>query len=494
MKQKIDQSILLEIEIASPLHVGAAAEQHWQEGVDFFAHEGVTYVISLDNLSKEIEIDQLSNMLSTKNTRAILNRVKSKLGSLAYKTFETKVSTEINRHTFSGFDGKPYLPSSSLKGAIRSVLLTYFLKESGLRSSEYKEQKLIGGFENSVMRFLQFADVPFQDSVVVNSKIFNLQHNNEGGWKNGGNKTNDKLEESSFNTFYECIDVGATGFTTFSYRSEQANNLINASMSHENKTNSPPKHTLPFFNSFSFENVFKIINDHTIKYLGKEIAFFEKYQFDDTSRIMCESLKYLKEKAEGLDDTKACMLRMAAGSGFHSITGDWQYDDFINTGTHNGGRNHGKQKYKSRKVALFTRDNIRYAEPLGFIILRKTSHEELLAQENAVLAGQATAETQEAERLETEQKAEAARIETERLAAEEAKKPQMLDASPTNGLEVDAVVTQSKPTKVNIYLKGHEKKHITMSECAAMPIGYICTVRLVVKKKNIERVIHIAPK
>jgi hypothetical protein len=481
MKEKIDKSTLIEVEIASPLHVGAAAEQHWQEGIDFFVHNGKTYVISLDSLSKEVDPRELSSLLLNKSTEAIINQVKSKIDSIAYKTFETFASKEIKRLTFSALGGKPYLPGSSLKGAIRSVLLTHFFRESKLsKVADYNEKTLIGGFENSVMRFLQFADVPFHTSRIVNSKIFNLQHNKTGGWKNGGT-TNQNLNENLFNTYYECFNVGSTGFTSLSYRSIQASNLINATGT---KVQMPPKHTLSFLNNFSFDKLFKIINNHTIQYLKKEIAFFDKYQFDDASRVMLESLTYLKEQAERLDDTQACMLRMSAGSGFHSITGDWQYDDFINTGTHSGGNNQGKQKYKSRKVALYAEGNVQRAKPLGFIILRKTSKEALLANEKAMLAKQA-----ENERLETE------RLEAERIAGEEAKKPQMLDATPSNGLEVDAIVVQmDKPTKVHIFLKGYEKKFIIMSECAAMPIGYTCRVKLVVKKKNIERVIHITPK
>lgn len=494
MKSKIDKSILIEIEVASPLHIGAAAEQHWQEGIDFFVHDGNTYVVSLDNLSEEIEAQELSSLLLNRSTNAILNRIKSKLGSLAYKVFKTKASSEIKRLTFSAMEGKPYLPGSSLKGAIRSILLTHFFKEANLSKNEYNEQKLIGGFENSVMRFLQFADVPFQESLVVNSKIFNLQRSKEGGWKNGNN-TDQNLIENAFNTFYECFNVGSIGFTTISYRSEQAGNLINASKNHGSKVIPPPRATLPFLTNFSFDNFFKIINDHTIRYLEKEIAFFDEYKFDEASNAMLESLVDLKQQAGRLDDTQACMLRMSAGSGFHSITGDWQYDDFIKTGTHTGGKDQGKQKYKSRKVSLYNRNGLKRVEPLGFIILRKTDPEAILAKqlETEVLKAE-QAEKQQVANVEAK-RLEAERIEAERLVAEEAKKPKMSDAPPTNGLEVDAVVTQSdKPTKVNIFLKGYEKKYIIMSECGALPIGYVCRVKLVVKKKNIERVIHLAPK
>lgn len=43
---------------------------------------------------------------------------------------------------------------------------------------------------------------------------------------------------------------------------------------------------------------------------------------------------------------------MSAGSGFHSITGDWQFSDYTNTEIWKDGRNAGKMKYKSRKIAV----------------------------------------------------------------------------------------------------------------------------------------------
>jgi len=73
---------------------------------------------------------------------------------------------------------------------------------------------------------------------------------------------------------------------------------------------------------------------------------------------------------------KNILLRLGAGSGFHAMTGDWQFDDHTETGYHQGGRNHGKKKYKSRKLA-FEWDETRGNEgeyvfyPMGFIELKK---------------------------------------------------------------------------------------------------------------------------
>ena len=64
---------------------------------------------------------------------------------------------------------------------------------------------------------------------------------------------------------------------------------------------------------------------------------------------------------------------MSAGVGFHAITGDWQYEDYGQTGTWTDGRNAGKKKYKSRKTA----DYNDHLQLMGFVKLRALNGDEL---------------------------------------------------------------------------------------------------------------------
>ncbi len=69
---------------------------------------------------------------------------------------------------------------------------------------------------------------------------------------------------------------------------------------------------------------------------------------------------------------------MSAGSGFHSITGDWQYTDYASQpGIWQDNRNAGKKKYKSRKIAIGSSvDKFKFT-PMGFIKIGRKSEEEL---------------------------------------------------------------------------------------------------------------------
>ena len=71
---------------------------------------------------------------------------------------------------------------------------------------------------------------------------------------------------------------------------------------------------------------------------------------------------------------------MSAGSGFHSITGDWQFKNYSQTGIWEQGRHAGKKKYKSRKIAEWNG----YLSLMGFVKLRYILPEEIERQEMAV--------------------------------------------------------------------------------------------------------------
>ena len=68
---------------------------------------------------------------------------------------------------------------------------------------------------------------------------------------------------------------------------------------------------------------------------------------------------------------------MSAGVGFHSITGDWQFDDYDKTKMWADGRNAGKKKYKSRKIAEYNNR----LQLMGFVRLRSLSEQEASERE-----------------------------------------------------------------------------------------------------------------
>jgi len=109
--------------------------------------------------------------------------------------------------------------------------------------------------------------------------------------------------------------------------------------------------------------------------LEKEKAFFTKYATDKTDKII-ENIDYLVKQLP--ENGEYCILKMAAGSGFHNITGDWQFDDFsidsIDGQRRNRGKIQGKEAAKSRKIAIQNGDQFSL---MGFVKLRPISEQEI---------------------------------------------------------------------------------------------------------------------
>ena len=491
---KIEESMItqtFEVEIITPTHIGGAAENHWQNGMDFVVRDNKTWILDFKKLSKEISVDKLTwafinRQDKSKNIESLIQN--NAVADISTKTFEYKeFANDIKRNIFNGFDGKPFIPGSSIKGAVSSILLNYFyqLNSPNFRKDKDISKNILGDFNNSIMRFFQFTDVQFQDSKLINTKIFNLKNNNNGGWEGGwkhSRETNQRFN-NEFTTVYEILKPKQKSKLMLSFKQKAIEQLYLDAGKVDSKTKTPPTHTSVWITNNPTAELCKIINKHTISFLEKEIKFYEKYKFDNNSENVLENIVSLKERVARLDFDKECIIRLAAGSGFHSITGDWQYDNFINTGENLN----GKRKYKSRKLAF---ENGIF-EPMGFIKLT------LLSEEEIEKAKQQDKEAEE-KRIKEEQEAavaEAERIENARIAAEEDKKPKMNEGPISKGLEVDAeVIYSQKPNKVKIYVKGYEDKLFDMIESAPQPKGYICRVLLVIEKGRILRVIHKIPK
>ena len=100
--------------------------------------------------------------------------------------------------------------------------------------------------------------------------------------------------------------------------------------------------------------------------MEKEREFFATYQ--------AEHSEYIEECIDDLlqmipADNSYCLLKMSAGSGFHSITGDWKYNDYDRTGIW---QKTGKKKYKSRKIVI---DGKKFSL-MGFVKLRDVDLED----------------------------------------------------------------------------------------------------------------------
>lgn len=336
----INSKYNIELEVITPLSIGAGSEKDWVNGIDFITRGNTLYKLNLGKMAeKGIDMNKLSTYYSKKDSNGIYQLIGNKLDAVS--DFRTELpfnsGNDIKSFLKNQLSGRPVVAGSSIKGSIRSILF------DNLRDNEREENKVFGNSKDGdeFMRFVKISDIEFLENKIVNSKIFNLHKGEnqkwEGGWKHTFSNTTSSYQPRGFNTFYESI-VPHQKSTGVIMLSETAFDLFGEN----NQKKGSRKKKL-----FSIKDLFKIINSHTKEYLKKEKEFFERYQADKTDLIIASIdnlINYIP------DDNSYCIFKMSAGSGFHSITGDWQFDDYSDGRLD---RKRGGNLPKSRKIAVY---------------------------------------------------------------------------------------------------------------------------------------------
>ena len=436
----------IEIEVLTPLSIGAGGEKDWVRGVDFVVDNSRLYKLNLKKLvANGVKIDDLTTYFAKKDEAGIKSRIAGKIENVSDFSMQFPAETDNDIKTFvrNQLSGKPVLAGSSLKGALRSVIFDY------LGGKTKDGQDVFGSAVkgDEFMRFIKVSDAEFEETELVNTKIFNLQGsgaNWQGGWKKEQHKTENNFSATGFNTVYECIVPQQKGFSSIMFSENRFSNFCETYYSNEikklnieldkvkdknlNKQKSIEKQIKDLTllsnlvedkqNVLDLKDFFAIINKHTKEYLKKERLFFEKYSTDKTDDII-ESIDNLLNQIP--DDNLYCILKMSAGSGFHSITGDWQFDDYSIDGLDTSkkvsrGLSRGNKSAKSRKIAICNG----VFSLMGFVKLRALSDEEVRNAEKIRVLEQQRAEAIRqaeiaAEKLRREQEIQKAKEREENL-------------------------------------------------------------------------------
>ena len=352
--------------VVSPLSIGQGGEKDWVEGIDYIRKDNMMYHLDLQRMTDAgIPINILSALFASGDIRGIRNLISGKLDDIYDLCMEMPVGSAnpIKTFYFNPITWKYILFGSSLKGAIRSSLfhsLTYGENRDSLKEKKGLDDFVFGQMKDGTdfMRFIRIRDFSFDETELVNTKIYNLFSDGfgwKGGWKHGTNNTSSTFNDKGFNTVYECLMPGSVskGAILFSPVLYEA---VIAPMELKDKKDAMMSES-PIY------HLFEAINETSLNYIIKEIAFFKEYNQGEHSDIIVSALEKYYAIAKTAYDTgnKSCLIKMSAGSGFHSITGDWQYDDYTDTGY----LKNGKKRYKSRKIACYDGK----FSPMGFLKL-----------------------------------------------------------------------------------------------------------------------------
>lgn len=372
-----DKRYPIELEVITPLSVGAGNDNEWVKGLDFVQIEGKVYVIDMQKVvAAGVDVEALTALFLKSDDSGISQLLGSKINELSRYVFDLPAKTDNNIKAFlrTQFYDKPLVAGSSIKGSIRSALFNY------LRTDEQKNEEVFGTMKDGTdfMRFIRIGDVEMPSTVLVNTKIFNLRGHGsdwQGGWKHrstdkeGNSHTDAHYNPVGFNTLYECVAPREKGFGNISL-AVNAFDLLEK-FGNVRSPYASKKRTLL---NDPITCLFQVINDVTKAYLQKERAFFQKYDAERTDEVLSciDSLLSMIPS-----DGSSCLMKMSAGVGFHSITGDWQYDDYDKTKFWTDERHAGKKKYKSRKIAEYNHR----LQLMGFVRLYALSQDEATKRE-----------------------------------------------------------------------------------------------------------------
>ena len=366
-----DKRYPIELEVITPLSVGAGNDNEWVKGLDFVQKEGKVYVIDMQKVAAAgVDVEALTALFLKSDDSGICQLLGSKISELSHYVFDLPVKTENNIKSFlrTQFYDKPLVAGSSIKGSIRSALFNY------LRTDEEKNEEVFGTMKDGTdfMRFIRIGDVEMSSTVLVNTKLFNLRKGGEewlGGWKQLMNKTIGDYNPVGFNTLYECVAPGEKGLGNISL-AVNAFGLLEKFGNAKSPYASKKRELL----NEPINCLFQVINDVTKAYLQKERAFFQKYDAERSDEVISciDSLLSMIPT-----DGSSCLMKMSAGVGFHSITGDWKFDDYDKTGFHTDFKNAGKKRYKSRKIAEYNHR----LQLMGFVRLHDLRQDEATKRE-----------------------------------------------------------------------------------------------------------------
>jgi hypothetical protein len=346
----------------TPVHIGGEQEKHLVEGMDYLMDGQRVWRLDDRKLANVLGLDTYVNALEggRNELRNLLRQRKVNYATVATDLGELEgKAKDIKMMVADGMNGLPYIPGSSFKGGLRSALF----KAAGGSQRQADDRAVYGQFDNSVMRFLGVSDLHFNHpGMLLNSKVFNpvTQDGNwEGAWKFtfGSGKNKERFEVDEFTTGLQVIPSGELSPLRLNLKPEQLKVFQRA-------TNKPvPRQAAALLKQEDIVNaLFQNVYAHTDKYLRKELAYFENLGGHLVNLVVNAYHKLIEA-----NQVERPLLRLGFGSGFHAITGDFQYANHLEPLD----RAEGRKLRKSRRLGFDydeTADDYVF-HPLGFVQL-----------------------------------------------------------------------------------------------------------------------------
>lgn len=345
------------LNIPNLVHVGDGMQL--QYGFDYLWDDDYVYIIDPKRLSRRtgaITSDGVDNEVMNRWLNSIMtNRIEEfiedenlTLSSISRRKISNWYGkfapTNIIGTQIHDANGRPYIPGSSIKGALRTAIVATLAKWnssaiSSIGTAKDFEMKFTSGtterkksIRSDFFRFVRTTDAFFQrgcEAVITVPRM-----------------TVDKMND--IKTILEVIAPAEDETTSFLFNIDvDRYNQMRESRLMDNIGQLPPQLT-------TIEGWFKLVNEHTLHLIDEEIKAWKLFHSHNAKKYV-DTLMLLKDECIGCDDGE-CILRLGMGSGKIFITGAWAMNL------------PGMKTPKTRAVYRETDDNLNI---LGFIKLAK---------------------------------------------------------------------------------------------------------------------------
>ena len=318
--------------LRTPVHVGSGEKLG---KIDFVSDKNRCIVIDIDSLLLEIRDNSSAiNEFSDGDVRIadFLKRHRISLASIQKYSIHNPDKIDPARSPIQEIIktgmGNPFIPGSSIKGAIRTVILWHLVSATGekiisdlldgiIKSNVKKEQAdedidkhFFGDDPNhDFLRGLQVGDVEFKlpDLRLVESKILNLDNQTSSGWKkmgkNGFTSADPKKATSIFSEALNdgAVSTGRIKIDDFLFDDPVCLKELDFSDTKKGLLSGLPEKCNQFARDF----------------IESEIKFYAKCKMEDMVKF------YTDLQSEIPEDNKFFLLHLGWGSGWRGMTGNW---------------------------------------------------------------------------------------------------------------------------------------------------------------------------
>lgn len=325
----------VEITAETPIHIGSG--EKLKKDLDFISESNKVYVLDIYKIGSEIlkrnRFDLLQNPARVINTLGLSYKEVAK--RIIPVPYYSRDMYEIHCQIRDG-NGKPYIPGSSIKGAIRTALLWEIMMtsdESPVLKEEYKKvlsellnsdkvgdvpiiAKAFRGKENDpkfdIMKAFSVSDCYFNenDVEIYSVATWDLRFNGVYGW--WVFKKGPEANEPHKGTLQhiEAIKPGANASFTIT---------LDTYVLQEHKS----RHGWSNEQASFLEDWLNKVGDYFQSKLWWEAKFFNEYKFGEGENWFEDKYQWQKDDCE----PNETLIRIGWGSGWKFMTGDWIPED-----------------------------------------------------------------------------------------------------------------------------------------------------------------------